>query len=149
MSAGMTVLPVRSTRASWIYTSAAQSGSRTDRSPLRYAARVNGLHGIAMTKLDVLTGFETVKIAVGYRIDGKVLDEMPSDPELLERAEAVYEEVPGWSEKLEALRTWDDLPPRARAYVKRVEELVGVAVIGLSVGADRGETILLENPFRV
>ena len=115
---------------------------------LRFAARVNGLHGIALTKLDVLTGFETVKIAIGYRVDGKMLDEMPSDPELLERAEAVYEELPGWSEKLDHLRSWNDLPPRARTYVKRVEELVGVPVVGLSVGADRDQTILLENPFR-
>jgi adenylosuccinate synthase len=97
---------------------------------LRYAVRVNGLSGLAMTKLDVLTGFETVKIAVGYRAGGKVLDEMPSDPELIERCEPVYEELPGWSEKLEHLRTWDDLPPRARAYVKRVQELAGVKVIG-------------------
>jgi adenylosuccinate synthase len=115
---------------------------------LRYAVRVNGLNGIAITKLDVLTGFDQVKIAVGYRVDGKVLDEMPSDPELLERAEAVYEELPGWSEKLETLRSWDDLPPKARAYVKRVEQLAGVPVIGVSVGADRGQTILVENPFR-
>ena len=115
---------------------------------LRYAARVNGLNGIAITKLDVLTGFEKVKIAVGYEIDGKVIDEMPSDPELLERAKAVYEELPGWTEKVDHLRTWDDLPPNARAYVKRVEELVGVEVIGVSVGADRGETILRKNPFR-
>jgi len=115
---------------------------------LRYAARVNGLSGIALTKLDVLTGFDRVKIAVGYRVDGKVLDEMPSDPELLERAEAVYEELPGWTETIEKVRSWDDLPARARIYVKRVEELAGVPVIGLSVGADRGETILLENPFR-
>jgi adenylosuccinate synthase len=115
---------------------------------LRYAARVNGLDGIAMTKLDVLTGFEKVKIAVGYEVGGKVLDEMPSDPELLERARAVYEELPGWPEKVDHLRTWSDLPPNARAYVKRVEDLVGVKVIGVSVGADRGETILRENPFR-
>jgi adenylosuccinate synthase len=116
---------------------------------LRYAVRVNGLNGIAMTKLDVLTGFEKVKIAVGYEVDGKVLDEMPSDLETLERAKAVYEELPGWPEKVDHLRTWNDLPPNARAYVKRVEELVGVKVIGVSVGADRGETILRENPFRV
>jgi adenylosuccinate synthase len=115
---------------------------------LRYAARVNGLHGIAMTKLDVLTGFERVKIAVGYRLDGKVLTEMPGDPEVLERCEAIYEELPGWSEKVQGLRTWDDLPARARQYVRRVEELVEVKVIGVSVGADRGETILTENPFR-
>jgi adenylosuccinate synthase len=115
---------------------------------LRYAVRVNGLSGIALTKLDVLTGFDRVKIAVGYKVDGKTIEEMPSDPELLERAVAVYEELPGWTEKIEGVRTWDDLPSKARIYVKRVEELAGVKVIGLSVGADRGETILLENPFR-
>jgi len=115
---------------------------------LRYAARVNGLHGIALTKLDVLSGFDPVKIAVGYRVDGKVLDEMPSDPELLERCEAVYEELPGWAESVEGARSWDDLPRNARAYVKRVEELAGVKVMGFSVGADRGATVLLENPFR-
>ena len=96
----------------------------------------------------MLAGFDRVKIAVAYRIDGKTVDEMPSDLEVLERAEAIYEELPGWSEKLDQLRTWDDLPAPARAYVKRVQDLVGVKVIGVSVGADRGQTILVENPFR-
>ncbi len=114
---------------------------------LRYAARVNGLDGIAITKLDCLTGFETLKIAVGYRIDGKVVDEMPSDPELLERAEAVYEELPGFTEKVDGLRDFEAFPKNAKAYVRRVEELSGVKVMGLSVGADRGETIVLHNPF--
>jgi adenylosuccinate synthase len=115
---------------------------------LRYAARVNGLDGLALTKLDVLTGFDTVRIAVAYRLDGKVLDELPGDPEVLERCEPVYEDLPGWSEKVEGLRTWDDLPKAARAYIQRVQDLAGVKVVGLSVGADRGETILVENPFR-
>jgi adenylosuccinate synthase len=115
---------------------------------LRYAARVNGLDGLAITKLDCLTGFEKVKIAVAYEVDGKKLDEMPSDLEQLERAKAIYEELPGWTEKVDHLRTWDDLPALARAYLKRVEELAGVEVIGVSVGADRGETILRKNPFR-
>jgi len=115
---------------------------------LRYAARVNGLDGLAITKLDCLTGFETLKIAVGYKIDGKTVDEMPSDPELLERAEAVYEELPGFSEKIDGLRTFEAFPKNAVNYVKRVEALSGVKVMGLSVGADRGETIVLENPFR-
>jgi adenylosuccinate synthase len=114
---------------------------------LRYAARVNGLDGLALTKLDVLTGFDIVRIAVAYRVDGKVLEEMPGDPELLVRCEPVYEDVPGWSEKVEGIRTWDDLPKRARAYIQRVQDLAGVKVVGLSVGADRGETILVENPF--
>jgi adenylosuccinate synthase len=115
---------------------------------MRYAARVNGLDGLALTKLDVLTGFDTVRIAVAYRIDGKVHEEMPGDPELLDRAQPIYEDLQGWSEKVEGLRTWDDLPPRARQYVRRVQELAGVKVVGLSVGADRGETILVENPFK-
>jgi adenylosuccinate synthase len=114
---------------------------------LRFAARVNGLDAIALTKLDVLSGFDPVRIAVGYRVDGKVLDEMPSDPEVLERCQAVYQDMPGWAEPVAAVRTWDDLPVNARRYVKRVEELVGVAVMGFSVGADRGETVLLQNPF--
>ena len=115
---------------------------------LRFAARVNGLDGLAVTKLDCLTGFETLKIAVGYKIDGKVVDEMPSDPELLERAEAVYEELPGFTEKVDGLRDFEAFPKNAKAYVRRVESLSGVKVMGLSVGADRGETIILENPFR-
>jgi adenylosuccinate synthase len=115
---------------------------------LRYAARVNGLDGLAVTKLDCLTGFETLKIAVAYRVDGKLHEEMPSDLDLLERAEAVYEELPGWTEKVDGLRRFDAFPRNAQAYVKRLEALSGVKVIGLSVGADRGETIMLENPFR-
>ena len=115
---------------------------------LRYAARVNGLDGLAVTKLDCLTGFETIKIAVAYRIGGTTYDEMPSDLDLLEKAEAVYEELPGWTEKLDGLRSFDAFPRNAQAYVKRIEALSGVKVIGLSVGAERGETIMLENPFR-
>ena len=115
---------------------------------LRFAARVNGLHGLALTKLDCLSGFDPVKIAVGYRVDGQVLDEMPSDPEVLERCQAIYEELPGWSEPVGTVRSWDDLPANARSYVKRVEALAGVKVMGFSVGADRGETVLLENPFQ-
>ena len=115
---------------------------------LRYAKRVNGLDSLAITKLDVLTGLETVKIGVAYKMDGKTLTEMPTDLEQLERCEAVYEELPGWTEKVGDLRTWDDLPVNARAFLKRIEELVGVPVTGVSVGADRGETILRENPFK-
>ncbi|MFL5273143.1 MAG: adenylosuccinate synthase [Anaeromyxobacteraceae bacterium] len=114
---------------------------------LRYAARVNGLDGLAMTKLDVLTGFAEVKIAVSYRCEGRTYDEMPSDLETLERCEAVYESVPGWSEKLAGARRWDDLPKNARTYIERVAQLAGVKVIAVSVGADRDETIMLENPF--
>jgi adenylosuccinate synthase len=114
---------------------------------LRYAVRVNGIDGLALTKLDVLTGFEKVRIAVAYELDGKLLEDMPGDAEDQERCVPVYEDLPGWTAKVEGIRTWDDLPPPARAYVRRVEELCGVKAVGLSVGAERGETILVENPF--
>ncbi|HEU4383017.1 MAG TPA: adenylosuccinate synthase [Anaeromyxobacteraceae bacterium] len=115
---------------------------------LRYAARVNGFDGLAITKLDVLTGFPEVKVAVAYRLSGKVVEEMPVDIEDLGRCEPVYETLPGWSEKLDGVRAWGGLPQNARSYVERLAKLVGVRVMAVSVGADRGETILLENPFK-
>ncbi|HET8734310.1 MAG TPA: adenylosuccinate synthase [Anaeromyxobacteraceae bacterium] len=114
---------------------------------MRYAARVNGLDGLAIMKLDVLSGFPELKVAVAYRLDGKTLEEMPGDPEDLERCEAVYETLPGWNEPLSGIRTWDGLPKAAQSYVKRLEDLTGVRVIAVSVGPDREETILLRNPF--
>ena len=116
---------------------------------LRYAVRVNGLDGLAITKLDVLTGFPEIKIGVAYRCGDRTFDEMPSDLETLERCQAVYESLPGWKEKLDGVRRWEDLPTTARAYVERVAQLTGVRVVAVSVGADRGETIMLENPFQV
>jgi adenylosuccinate synthase len=116
---------------------------------LRYAVRVNGLDGLAITKLDVLTGFPEIKIAIGYKCGERSFDEMPSDLETLERCEAVYETLPGWTEKLEGVRRWDELPKAARTYLERVAQLAGVKIVAVSVGADRGETIVLENPFQV
>jgi adenylosuccinate synthase len=116
---------------------------------LRYAARVNGLSGLAMTKLDVLTGFEKVLVAVAYKLPGgKQLSEFPSDPELLAQAQPVYEELPGWKEQLGDLREYGELPDNARKYVERVEQLVGVPTIAVSVGAERAQTIVRKNPFR-
>jgi adenylosuccinate synthase len=114
---------------------------------MRYAARVNGLDGLAIMKLDVLSGFPELKVAVAYRLDGRTIEEMPGDPEDLERCEPVYESLPGWSEPLRGIRTWDALPTSARNYLKRLEVLTGVPVMAVSVGPDREETILLRNPF--
>jgi adenylosuccinate synthase len=114
---------------------------------MRFAARVNGLDGLAITKLDVLTGFPQVKMAVAYRCDGRTLEEMPGDLEVLERCEPVYETLPGWSEPVDQAKRWEDLPAGARTYLRRLEAVSGVKLIAVSVGADRGETILLENPF--
>jgi adenylosuccinate synthase len=115
---------------------------------LRFAVRVNGLWGLALTKLDVLSGLPTVKVCTSYELDGERVDELPGDLEDLSRAKPVYEELPGWEQKLAGARTLEDLPPTALRYVQRVEELSGVPVVCISVGADRGETILLQNPFR-
>ncbi len=116
---------------------------------LRYAVRVNGMSGLALTKLDVLTGLDKVKIAVAYKLaSGKLVTEYPSDPDLLAQAQPVYEELPGWKEPLGDLREYSELPDHARRYVERVEQLVGVEAIAISVGADRGETIVRKNPFR-
>ena len=116
---------------------------------LRYAARVNGLSGLAMTKLDVLTGFEKILIAIAYKLpNGKTVSEFPSDPELLERAQPIYEELPGWKEPLGDQREYEELPENTRRYIERVEQLVGVETIAVSVGAERAETIVRKNPFR-
>jgi adenylosuccinate synthase len=116
---------------------------------LRYAARVNGLSGLAMTKLDVLTGFEKVLIAIAYKLpNGKTVSEFPSDPELLERAQPIYEELPGWKEPLGDQREYEELPENTRRYIERVEQLVGVETIAVSVGAERAQTIVRKNPFR-
>ena len=114
---------------------------------LRYAARVNGLWGIALTKLDVLSGFEALQICIGYELDGARLTELPGDYEDLSRVRPVYESLPGWKEGLEEVRSFAELPAAARAYVRRVEELSGVPVVCVSVGPDRAQTMLLQNPF--
>ncbi len=114
---------------------------------LRYAARVNGLWGLALTKMDVLTGFEELKIAVAYEIDGERVEEFPCDAEMLNRAKPIYETLPGWDDSLANCRRYEELPPTARAYVERIEQLSQVPVTAVSVGADRQETILRQNPF--
>ncbi len=114
---------------------------------LRYAARVNGLWGLALTKLDVLSGLETLQLCTGYLLDGELLTELPGDGEDLARVVPVYESMPGWTESLEGVRSVDDLPAAARAYIDRIVELSGVPVKCISVGADRGQTMLLENPL--
>ncbi len=115
---------------------------------LRYATRVNGLWGLALTKMDVLSGLETLKVCTAYELDGQKLTELPGDIEEFSRVQPIYEELPGWDQSLAGARTVEDLPKNAQRYVRRVEEIVGIPVVCVSVGAERGETILLQNPFR-
>jgi len=114
---------------------------------LRYARRVNGLTEIMITKLDVLTGLDPIRICVGYRCQGRLVEEFPPDLETLERCEPTWEEMPGWQENLAGCRSLEQLPRPARDYVRRIEALTGVPVAAISVGAEREETVVLRHPF--
>ena len=108
---------------------------------VRYAVRVNGLTGLAVTKLDVLDTFAEIPVGVGYRLDGQVIDSMPADVETIGRVEPIYEKVPGWQRPLTAVRRLADLPPAARAYVDRLQDLAGAPVRYVSVGTRRDQII--------
>ncbi len=114
---------------------------------IKEAARLNGLTGLAITKLDVLSTLNPVRICVAYDMDGERLEVMPPTLAELERCQPVFEELPGWPEDLRKARHFEDLPVNTRNYLKRLEELAGVPVQIVSVGPDREETILLQNPF--
>ena len=101
-----------------------------------------------MTKLDVLDGFEGLRIGVGYRVGRLELDILPSGAEVLAECEPVYEEHPGWSDSTVGIKRFDALPDAAQRYLKRIEEVCGVPVDLISTGPDREETIVLRHPFR-
>lgn len=108
----------------------------------RYATRINGLTGLAMTKLDVLSGLETINMAVAYRCRGSIIKEFPSSIAELQECEPVYEMFPGWHEDISRARTMDDLPQAARQYLEAMEETVGVPLELISVGPDRTQTMI-------
>ena len=107
----------------------------------RYAARINGLTELFVTKLDVLSGFETVKICTGYVADGQSFDDFPPHQSLFHAAVPVYEELEGWGEEIDEAQTFEDLPKQARDYVRRMEELVGVPASVVSVGPAREQSL--------
>ncbi len=114
---------------------------------LRQTCATSGVNGIALTKLDVLDGFETLRICVGYELDGKHLDYLPTAADQQARCMPVYEELPGWSESTEGARSWADLPANAIKYVRRVEELIDCPVAMVSTSPEREDTILVTDPF--
>jgi|TARA_R110002126_G_scaffold13118_4_gene56904 adenylosuccinate synthase len=114
---------------------------------VRQALTIGGVDGIALTKLDVLDGFEELKICVGYDIEGKKYDYYPSSQLEQDKATPVYETIPGWSESTYGARSWADLPAAAVKYVRRLEELIGVPVALLSTSPERDDTILVTDPF--
>jgi len=108
---------------------------------VRYAARLNGLTELFITKLDVLSGFPTVKVCTGYRAEGEVFDDFPPHQSLFHKAEPVYEELEGWDEDLGGGRSFTELPPAARKYLERLQELAGVPVSVVSVGPAREQSL--------
>jgi adenylosuccinate synthase len=114
---------------------------------LRMGVRLSGMQSLALTKLDVLAGMPDVQVCVAYRLDGKELDEPPTDPDDLRRAEPVYTTLPGWGPLPSDARDVTDLPNAARSYVETIERMAGVPFCLVSVGPDRSETIRLHDPF--
>jgi adenylosuccinate synthase len=113
----------------------------------RQAIKVGGIDGIALTKLDVLDGFDEVKVCVGYRLDGQELNHLPSNPAAQARVEPVYESFEGWHGSTRGARSWVDLPAQAVKYVRHIEELIQTPVALLSTSPERDDTILMHDPF--
>jgi adenylosuccinate synthase len=114
---------------------------------VRQTARTSGINGLALTKLDILDGFDTIDVCVGYKLDGKEIDHLPAGEGAQSRVEPVYETIEGWKEPTANARSWADLPAQAIKYVRRVEELVGCPIALLSTSPEREDTILVQNPF--
>ena len=114
---------------------------------VRQANAVAGITGMALTKLDVLDGFDVLKICIGYKVNGEMLDHFPSDAGAQAACEPVYEEMPGWHESTYGARSWAELPANAVKYIRRVEELTNTPVTLLSTSPERDDTILVADPF--
>ena len=135
----------------WLRTTGGEFGTTTGRPRrtgwydavvVRYAARVNGLTDLVLTKLDVLTGKEKIPVAVAYDVDGRRVDEMPADQSDFHHATPVYEYLDGWTEDITAARTFEDLPAAAQRYVLHLEEISGVRVSSIGVGPGREATVV-------
>jgi adenylosuccinate synthase len=116
---------------------------------VRQTVKTSGIHGLALTKLDILDGFEEIKVCVRYRLDGREVEHLPASTAAQARVEPVYETIEGWKGSTAGARSWADLPASAVKYVRRIEELVGCPVALLSTSPERDDTILVQNPFEV
>ena len=116
---------------------------------LRHAKRVSGINGLSLNLLDIFSGFDTIKIATAYELDGQKIDYYPASLKELDRCKPVYEELPAWKEDITGAKTWSDLPENAQKFLNRVSELVGIPLVTVSVGPDREQTIVLQNPWEM
>ncbi len=114
---------------------------------LRRAMNINSISGLCITKLDVLDGLETVSLCTGYKLDGTVIDVPPVDTDAFARCEPIYENMPGWSESTFGVTSYEALPANAKAYLKRLEEVVETPIDIISTGPDRDQTIILRHPY--
>ena len=114
----------------------------------RQTLQVGGVHGVALTKLDVLDGFKTIKVCVAYEVDGERLDHLPAGKEAQAKATPVYEELQGWEGSTAGARSWADLPAEAVKYVRRIEELIECPIALVSTSPEREDVILMQDPFR-
>ena len=115
---------------------------------LKHSVRLNGIDGMVITKLDVLDGMDEIKLCTSYIIDGVETDEFPTDTSILESIEPVYETMPGWMSRTNGVTRFDELPEKAKSYIKRMEELTGVECVIVSVGTGREEAIIRKHPFK-
>jgi adenylosuccinate synthase len=118
-----------------------------DAAALKRSIIINGITGLCLTKLDVLDGLAEIKVCVGYQLNGQLLDILPLDADEIEDCTPVYETFPGWTETTFGMTSWDALPANARAYLKRVEEVIGAPIDMVSTGPDREHTIVLRHPY--
>ena len=119
-----------------------------DAALLKRSVQINGVSGMCLTKLDVLDGLESLKLCTGYTLNGKTVDIFPVGAEEAAACQPIYEEMPGWSESTVGVQSLEGLPQNARAYIQRIQELVGVPIDMISTGPDREETIVLRHPFK-
>ena len=119
-----------------------------DAAALKRSIQINGVTGLCVTKLDVLDGLETIRLAVGYKLDGATRDILPVGAEVLAMCEPIYEDMPGWKDSTVGVKHFDRLPQAAKNYLKRVEAVCGVPIAIISTGPDREETIVLQHPFK-
>ena len=114
---------------------------------LKYSIRLSAISHLAITKLDVLSGFETIRVATAYKAGGKIIENMPADLDTYEKIELVYDELPGWEDSISQIKSINDLPKNCRSYIAYIEERLGVKAVIISVGPKREETIVLKNLF--
>jgi adenylosuccinate synthase len=119
-----------------------------DAAALKRSMIINGISGLCITKLDVLDGLQEIKVCTGYRLGGQLIDILPLDADDIARCEPVFETFSGWTESSAGLTRWEDLPVKARQYLERVQEMIGVPIDMVSTGPDRDHTIVLRHPFQ-